>query len=198
MTVVHLVRHAPHGRVSTHLCGRMPGVSLDEAGRQAATALAERLAEGPVGAVLSSPVERARETAEIIARRLGQEVRIEPELVEIDFGAWTGRSFAELNDDPDWQAWNARRGSARPPSGESMAEAQVRIAGLLNRLGEGREGDHLVLVSHGDVIRAGLAAVLGLPLDHVLRVDIDPVSVSTVVLWPGGGRVASLNGRAAA
>lgn len=198
MTVVHLVRHAPHGRVNTHLCGRMPGVALDEAGRQAAAALAERLAETPVEAVLSSPVERARETAEILAGRLGHRVRVEPDLVEIDFGAWTGRGFAELDDDPDWRAWNARRGSARPPGGESMGEAQARIAGLLERLAGGREGDGLVLVSHGDVIRAGLAAILGLPLDHVLRFDIAPASVSTLVLWPGGGRVASLNGRAAA
>ncbi|RZK94807.1 MAG: histidine phosphatase family protein, partial [Methylobacterium sp.] len=184
MTRVYLVRHASHDCVHGVLCGRMPGVALGARGHAEAAALAGRLAGSGATEILSSPQRRALETAEPIAARLGRPIAVAPELNEIAFGDWTGRSFADLADDPLWRCWNEARATARTPGGESMAEAQGRILGLLERL-----SGTCVLVSHCDVIRAALVTVLGLSLDAYDRIAVDPGSLSLVELWPGGGRL---------
>ena len=191
MSTVTLVRHAAHDRVHAVLCGRMAGVTLGARGHSQAAALAKRLRGCGARAVLTSPLERARETAAPIAAALGLEPEVTPALNEIDFGIWTGRRFEELADDPLWQGWNAARGSGRAPGGEAMAAAQTRVAGLLDELAA--EGRDAVLVSHGDVIRAAVLRVLGLSLDAYARIEIAPASITTLDLWPGGGRVTGLN-----
>ncbi|WP_375408815.1 histidine phosphatase family protein [uncultured Methylobacterium sp.] len=188
MSRVHLVRHASHGRLHKVLCGRMPGVALSEEGRIEAAALAARLRHTGVTAVLSSPRERALETAAPIAEALGLGVTVAEELDEIDFGAWTGRSFTELEADPLWTTWNTERAASRPPGGEGMGEAGARALGLLARL----EGTS-VAVSHGDVIRAVVLGILHLSPDAYDRLEVGPASVTTLDLWTGGGRLAALN-----
>ncbi len=195
-TTVFLVRHAAHDRVDRVLCGRMPGVGLGGSGRAQAEALARRFAasEPAVEAVWTSPLDRARGTAEPIAARLGLPVRTSDALCEIDFGTWTGQPFDALRDDPHWRRWNERRGSgARPPGGESMAEAQARAISEVERARAGHPDGGVVLVSHGDVIKAVLAGVLGLPLDAHARFEISPASVSALAVWDGGGKVLSMN-----
>lgn len=190
---VFLLRHAAHARVSSTLCGRMPGVSLGEQGRQQARALAERLSGEAIEAVYSSPLERARETAGPIAQRLGLSPFVSEAVSEIDFGAWTGRDFAALEGGPDWIRWNAERGTARPPGGESMAEAQARALGGIEAMRAAHPGGSIAVVSHCDVIKAVLAGFLGLSLDGIGRFEILPASVSALALWPGGGKVLSMN-----
>ena len=192
MSRIHLVRHAAHDRVDTVLCGRMPGVRLGDSGRAQAAALADHLAESGATAVLSSPRERALETAAPIAERLGLPLTVAPELDEIEFGDWTGRSFADLGGDPRWTAWNTARATTRPPAGESMDEAGGRA---LEHLAQ-RPGTS-VAVSHCDVIRAVVLRVLGLSADAYDRLVVAPASVSTLDLWPGGGRLVGLNLRPA-
>ena len=193
MRQVFLVRHGSHDRLGRILCGRMPGVSLSETGRAEADALARRLTGTGTGTLLASPRERVAETAAPIAAALGLMVETEPDLDEIAFGGWTGRTFDALADDPLWTAWNTDRATARPPGGESMAEAQARILRVLERYVH--DGDPVILVSHGDVIRAALLTILGLGLDAYDRIVVDPASCSELALWPGGGRVVSLNER---
>lgn len=195
MRQVFLVRHGSHDRLGRILCGRMPGVSLSDTGRAEARALARRLAGGGAGLVLASPRERTVETASPIAAALGLTVETEPGLDEIDVGAWTGRTFDDLAAEPAWTLWNTARATARPPGGESMAEAQGRIGRVLESLAE--DGAPAILVSHADVIRAALLKVLGLGLDAYDRIVVDPASCSELALWPGGGRVVSLNERIA-
>ncbi len=192
-TTVFLVRHAAHDRVDRVLCGRMPGVGLGEAGRRQAEALAQHFAAGGVGAVWTSPLQRARETAEPIAARLGLAARTSDALCEIDFGAWTGRSFDELRDEPRWRRWNEERGSERPPGGESMAEVQARAMEEVERARAEHPDGQVVLVSHGDVIKAVLAGALGLSLDAHARFEISPGSVSALAVWDGGRKVLSMN-----
>jgi len=193
-TTVYLVRHTAHDRVDRVLCGRMPGVGLGEAGRRQAEALAGWFAgKAPVDAVWTSPVQRARETAEPIAGRLGLPVRPSDALCEIDFGAWTGQGFDALRDDPRWRRWNEARGSERPPGGESMAEAQARAMAGVERAREEHLDGAVVLVSHGDVIKAVLVGVLGLSLDAHARFEISPASVSALAVWDGGGKVLRMN-----
>ncbi|GJD93568.1 histidine phosphatase family protein [Methylobacterium iners] len=190
MSRVYLVRHASHDRVHSVLCGRMPGVELSEEGRQEARALARRLLGCGAEAVVSSPRERARETASLVAEELGLPFELAPDLDDIDFGDWTGRSFVDLAEDPLWATWNAARSTVRPPGGESMDEAGARALGLLREL-----AGTSVVVSHCDVIRAVLLQILGLPIDSYDRIAVDPASLSILDLWPGGGRVAGLNER---
>ncbi|CAO4185463.1 histidine phosphatase family protein [Methylorubrum aminovorans] len=194
------LRHGHHDRLGRILCGRMPGVSLSETGRAEARAVAEALARRFAGErglrLLSSPQPRTRETAAPLERALGLTAEIAPGLDEIAYGDWTGKPFAELDGDPAWTAWNTSRASARPPGGESMAEVQVRVGGLLDRLA-GEEGAPVILVSHGDPIRAALLGLLGLSLDAYDRIVAAPASCSELELWPGGGRVVSINERLA-
>jgi probable phosphoglycerate mutase len=187
-----LARHAAHDRVDRVLCGRMPGVHLGAAGRAQAARLAERVArEGrPVAALHTSPQPRAAETAEAIARRCGLAATPCAALDEIDFGpAWTGRDFASLAGDPAWRRWNAGRASAAPPAGgESMAAVQRRVMAWMAELpGRHPAGGVVVAVSHGDVIKAAVAGVLGLTLDAHWRFEVGPAALSAVALEPGGG-----------
>lgn len=171
----------------------MPGVALSADGVAQAEALAARFAGLAIAAVLSSPVQRARETAGPIARVLGREVTVEAGLDEIDFGAWTGRAFDALEEEPGWQAWNRFRSVAACPGGETMLGAQARAVAAMLRAGESFAGQEVVMVSHQDVLKAMLAHCLGLPLDHLARFRLDPASRSVVTLFADGVRVDGIN-----
>lgn len=192
MSRIILVRHASHDRVDRILCGRMAGVSLGDEGRREADALGQALRNCGARAVLTSPRARSVETAHPIARVLGLPVIEESGLDEIDFGDWTGRSFADLSDDPLWWAWNTQRDRTRPPGGEGMGQAQARAVAAL----AGRPEECLIAVSHGDVIRAVLLHVLGLSIAVYDRLVVDPASIACVDIWPGGGRVRGVNATA--
>ena len=195
MTVtILLVRHAAHVDLGRRLSGRAEGVPLTEAGRRQAAALGRRLADRGVVRVECSPLERTRDTAASIASACGLPPPIVADgLLEIDMGDWTGRSFGDFGDDPAWRAWNGRRGSTRIPGGEAMAEAQARIVAHMAQAAAGADDATVVMVSHSDMIRAAIAHVLGLSLDHLLRFDIDPASVTGVAVGDWGARLLWLN-----
>jgi broad specificity phosphatase PhoE len=195
MTTIHLVRHAVHPLVNRVLVGRTGGIQLGKEGREQAEALAQRLVGDEIGAVQSSPQQRALETAALIAAPLGLVVDIVPELDEVDFGQWAGCSFEQLNRDRRWAAWNSERGTARPPGGETMLELQKRILGHLDRLEAEKPKEKLVLVSHAEVIRAALLHFLGIALDSFARVEIAPASISTLLLNGSGAQVIGCNDR---
>lgn len=189
---VHLARHGSHAEVGHVLSGRSE-IGLSPRGRAEAAWLAERLERADLAAIHSSPRRRARETAEIVAERHGLAVEVSDALDEIDFGGWTGRSFAALADDPRWHAWNARRSGTTPPRGEAMADATARARAFVDGLD--REERAILCVSHCDVIRGLVAYYLGLDPDRLLQFDCDPASLTTLALYPGGGRVVALNER---
>jgi broad specificity phosphatase PhoE len=196
---LYLVRHAAHDRVHDTLCGRMPGVTLGEAGRRQAAQVAGRLAGEPVAAVWSSPLERARETAAPIAQKLNVPVQVSEALNEIDFGAWTGRRFDALNDDVTWRSWNRARSATRPPGGESFGAAQARVVAFLKELAARHPDAGVVVVTHGDLIRAALCAFLNCQsLDDFRLFEVAPASVTTLVMWGDGWKVMGLNEAAAA
>lgn len=180
------------GRV---LSGRRRDVALSAEGLEQAEIVADLLSVEPIAAVHSSPRERAYYTARQIADAHELKVEISESLDEIDFGDWTGRSFDELEGDPAWSEWNEARGTARPPGGESMAEAVARAAAALEVIAAEHPGASVVCVSHCDIIRGVIAHHLGLPLDHLLRLDVDPASVSRVALGSWGARIMTVNER---
>jgi probable phosphoglycerate mutase len=192
-TVFFLVRHAAHDRVGSVLCGHMGGVTLGPEGRDQAERLGRRFSGLSIASVQTSPLERARQTAKPIADGSRLEAEICEDIAEIDFGAWTGARFADLADDPLWTRWNTARSTCRPPAGESMAEAQTRIVGAMEKLRRSHHDQSVVLVSHCDVIKAALLHHLGLPIEAYDRFDIDPASISTLAVGDWGSRVIRLN-----
>ena len=171
----------------------MPGVHLSAAGRAQADALAAFFSALPdVAGILSSPLERCLETAAPIAATRGLGVlRIEA-LTELDCGDWTGLSFDDLAADRRWHAWNSNQSRAIVPGGESALAVRDRVMTLVeSRATEGREP--VVVVTHSDVIKVALLTLLGASLDFYDRLEIEPASITTVDLWPGGGKIVRSN-----
>lgn len=188
-TTFLLIRHAHYGKIGQLLSGRQPGHSLSTEGHAQAARLGAALAPEAIDGVVSSPLERTRETAAAIRH----DVAIEDALIELDYGDWTGREIANLAGDPAFAEWNDARGTAGIPGGETMRGAQARIVACLDRLAAEGAGRTIAVVSHADMIRAVVAHVIGLPLDHLLRFDVAPASVTRVVWGDWGARLMSLN-----
>lgn len=193
MTRLLLVRHGLTDAVGTTLAGRQPGWRLNADGRAQVRRLAEALARTPLQAVYTSPLERARETADAIAERRRLVPRPRLGLNEVDYGAWTGRTFVELTAIPEWEHFNRNRGMVRVPGGELLCEVQARIAGELEALAAAHRGKTIALVSHGDVIKSAIAHCLGMPLDLLMRVELHPASVSVIEASAWGGTVRAVN-----
>lgn len=192
-TTFHLVRHGVHDRVDRVLCGRMEGVGLSERGRRQVEDLSAIMDRDPVDALYSSPIQRCLETAHALSANLGVEVRAEPGLAEVDFGAWTGLTFDRLAGDPLWEAWNTRRSLARAPGGETMGEAQARAARAVEGVRTAFPESTVMLVTHADVIKALVCLWLGLGLDGLQRFEVAPASLTTAVVGDWGAKLVRLN-----
>lgn len=192
---IFLIRHAAHVELGKVLSGRRSDVALSSEGLDQAAIVADLLGTLTIAAVYSSPRERAWYTARDIADPHDLEVQVRNDLDEIDFGGWTGLRFSDLEGDEDWQRWNEKRGSARCPGGESMSEAVERARSALETIAADHDGETVVAVTHCDIIRGLLSYYLGMPLDNLLRFDVDPASISSLELGRWGARVRSINER---
>ncbi len=194
MAVFLLIRHGENDMVGKKLAGRLPDVHLNEKGKAQACKLAAELADLPIKAVYASPLERAIETAEPIASLHGLEVVTLPELLEIDFGQWEGKSLSRLKHGRLWKIVQGSPAEFRFPDGESFIEAQARVAAglkaLSNKYGQ---KDLVVCAAHSDVIRLAVAHFLGLPLDHFQRIRISPASVTVLYLNDGQAYFGPIN-----
>ena len=188
MATVLLVRH---GRTTANasglLAGRTAGVRLDEVGRAQAARTAERLSAVPLVGVVSSPLERCRQTARaILERQTGSPATpIEKAITECDYGEWQGRLLKDLATEPLWSVVQTQPSAAVFPGGESLGGMQARSVGAVRRLDAAFEAEHgagavWVAVSHGDIIKSILADALGMHLDLFQRINVGPASVSIV------------------
>jgi broad specificity phosphatase PhoE len=190
-----LIRHAAHVELGRTLSGRRRDVALSSEGLEQAEIVADLLAVEPLAAVYSSPRERAYYTARSIAEAHELKVGVLDALDEVDFGEWTGVDFNTLEGDPAWTDWNEARDTARPPGGESMAEAVARTAAALEAIAADHKGESVACITHCDIIRGAVAHYLGLPLANMLRFDIDPASVTRLALGNWGARILTVNER---
>lgn len=182
-----------HGRTRANadgvLAGWAAGTVLDEKGREQATALGLRLAGVPLAAVVSSPLERAVETADLMLTAAGTTPprHVDDRVAECRYGDWTGQSLKVLAKDPLWKAVQAHPSGVVFPGaeGEAMTDMAHRAVAAIRDWNE-RLGPDAVyaVVSHGDVIKACLADALGLHLDQFQRIMVDPCSVSIVTYSP--------------
>ena len=189
--MILLARHGHHAEIGKVLSGRSE-IPLSALGRAQASRLADRLAALPIARVCSSPRRRALETAAIVAERHGLPVEPAEDLDEIDFGVWAGQSFAALDDEPEWRAWNAARGSAATPSGETMRSATSRALRQIEALAT---SGTVLCVSHCDIIRGIVAHYLDVSMDRLLSFDIDPASCTTIEIADAQARIIAINER---
>ena len=180
-----------HGRTSANasgtLAGRLPGVRLDDVGTEQAARTAERLGVVPLAVVVTSPLERCRETARAIARAHPARPKVSSErgLTECDYGEWQGRPLRELAKEKLWATVQAQPSAATFPGGESLPAMQARAVDAVRRRDAAVEAEHgagavWVAVTHGDIVKSILADALGMHLDLFQRIQVDPASVSIV------------------
>ncbi|HEX7536498.1 MAG TPA: MSMEG_4193 family putative phosphomutase [Dermatophilaceae bacterium] len=184
-----------HGRTTSNangtLAGWTEGVGLDDVGRGQAADLAERLRGMPIVAVVSSPLQRCLETAQIVVGSLGDvTVSSDERLGECRYGAWTGGYLEELAKEPLWRTVQDHPSAARFPdgehfAGESIAQMQARALLAVREMDAAVSAEHgpgamWALVSHGDVIKSILADAAGAHLDHFQRIVVGPATLSVV------------------
>jgi probable phosphomutase (TIGR03848 family) len=210
VTLVLLVRHGLTAGTGSVLTGRMPGIGLDDRGRGQAAAVAARLADVPLDAIISSPLQRCRETAAAIAAARsaglgpatprsaglgpatppnGHQVAVteDDRFAEVAYGDWTGKPIKRLAKEPLWRVVQAHPSAVRfpGPDGESLPGVQERAVAAI-RDWNARLGPKAVYLvcSHGDVIKSIIADSLGLHLDMFQRIQVDPCSVSLIRYTP--------------
>jgi broad specificity phosphatase PhoE len=197
MIRILLIRHGSTDLLGRVLYGRMAGVHLNAEGASQANALATALKmRYHLREVISSPMDRAIETARPIAEAQELEVAIDPSFNEIDFGAWMGKPFPELHELELWKRYYQFRATTRPPGGESMMDVQSRawngVAQIIERH-QSPKDTTVAIVTHGDVVRALLLLVLGMSIDHIHRIEAAPGSVSELLVRRSELRVRTMN-----
>lgn len=187
-----LARHGIHAEVGHVLSGRSE-IALADEGRAQAERLAVWLRRVPLSSIHTSPRARTQQTAAPAAARAGLVPVVAPALDEIDFGAFTGRDFASLDADADWQRWNAERDTARCPGGETMAQAVERAWRYIHAIPA--DDAPALCVTHCDVIRGLVVRHFGMSFTRIYGFDCDPGSVTTLQVTDTDTRLVALNER---
>ena len=184
MSIVIFVRHGENDYIKNGvLAGRLPGIHLNEKGREQAKKVAEQLSHFPINAIYSSPLERTMETAEPIASLSKLKIVVREALLEIDYGEWQGQELNKLRDNRSWEIIQNSPSKFCFPGGESFIEAQHRIYNELNGLLKfHHKRDIIVVVSHSDVIKLAICYYLGIALDKFQRITISPASSTTLAI----------------
>jgi len=157
-------------------------VPLTTDGRLQAEAVAQALAGTAIAAVYTSPLERARMCAELVAKPHRLEPRVVPELSEMAFGAWEGLSRDELaaRFPRDAEAWRGTPARVTPPGGESLGAVAARVRSALDRLIAAHAGETAIVVTHAIVMRLIVLAALGLGPERLWSVDASPAGITEI------------------
>lgn len=181
MTTLLLVRHGLTAMTGPVLAGWTPGIHLNDRGREQAAALAERLREVPLAAIVASPLERCQETASAIVTGRDIAVTTDDRLGECKYGDWTGQELKKLAKDPLWKVVQAHPSAAAFPNGEALRDTQARAVDAIREHNAALGDDATwMAVSHGDVIKAVVADALGVHLDMFQRIQVDPCSLTVI------------------
>jgi ribonuclease H / adenosylcobalamin/alpha-ribazole phosphatase len=197
VTRLILVRHGETALTAQHRYSGRGDPPLSARGRLQAEATAQALVarSSDVAAVVSSPLSRCTRTARPIAAALGgAPVVVDDDLIECDFGAWEGRTFAEVRErwPVEMERWLASPAVA-PPGGESFRAVQKRARGAVARIREAYAGRTTVLVSHVTPIKLILSDALAAGDELMYRLYLEPAGLSIVDLWESGVAVRAVN-----
>lgn len=193
MTMLLLIRHALTGATGKRLSGSTPGIHLSDDGRSQAAGLAERLRSLRLAALYASPLERCVETAEVIAAATRLPIRPLPEVIEVGYGTWTGRSLAQLSRTSLWKRVQQSPSAIRFPGGETLIEVQRRSVAALDSLAARHPRGTVAVVSHADVIRLAIAHYAGVHIDLFQRLIVSPASVTAIGLGDRVPRIVRVN-----
>jgi probable phosphoglycerate mutase len=193
MTTLLLVRHGHTDAAGKRLTGRAPGVHLNELGRRQAERLVERLDGVRIDTIVSSPLERCRETAAPLAKARGRAVDVGRAWIEVGYGEWTGRSISQLRRTKLWRRVMFAPSNVRFPGGESLLEVQGRAVDATLDIAARHARGTVVVVSHADVIRLLVAHLAGMHVDHLQRLSIDTASITAVSISDGFPRLLTVN-----
>ncbi|KXO91143.1 phosphoglycerate kinase [Tsukamurella pseudospumae] len=183
-----LLRHGQTPASVGRLYSGRGNPSLTELGREQAHAAADLLRDTHIDAILSSPLDRARQTADAVNATRGLTVEVEDGLIETDFGAWEGLSFGEARErDPELHGRWLGDTSVAPPGGESFDEVHGRVTALLQRVTVEHPGRTVLLVSHVTPIKTILRIALDVGPQLLYRLHLDLASISIADLYPDGG-----------
>ncbi|HEY7348580.1 MAG TPA: histidine phosphatase family protein [Ktedonobacterales bacterium] len=176
-----LIRHGQATfNVEHRLPGQLPGIALTEEGKRQAQQTGEALAGLPISAIISSPLERARDTAALVARPRDIPIQLDADLADTNVGKWAGMNYNELSksDDAEWKLY-ARTMSAAPPGVESGLDVQARAVRAAERARRAPDlGEYVALVAHADVIKLIVAYYTGMPHQCIHSLSIDNASVT--------------------
>jgi probable phosphoglycerate mutase len=178
-----LIRHALTAHVGHKLSGWASGVHLSDEGKRQAARLVERLHDVQIDAIYSSPLDRALETAQPVAKDHKLRVRQREEIGEVKYGDLEGKSLRVLAKSKVWAKLQTWPSDIRFPGGESLRETQARAVAAIERLRADHPKQNVAVVSHGDWIRLSVAHYLGVHIDHYRRINIDPASVSAILFF---------------
>jgi probable phosphoglycerate mutase len=188
-----MIRHGSVDAIGKWLAGRSSGLHLNGQGALEAERVATRLQGMSIAAIYSSPLERTQDTAAMSAQALNLRVQSREEFNEIDFGQWTEKSFEQLQEISEWHEFNRSRSKVSIPEGETMPAVSTRVVRGLELLRGIHPNDCIAIFSHADVIRVAIAYYIGLPLDFITRIDVQPASVSVLKVEDSGGVLMLLN-----
>lgn len=192
---LHWIRHGITTASDNRCIGHL-NVPLSPEGRQSVERLADSWTGGLPEQVVSSDLDRAVSSAEVLAERWGVVHTQTDQLRELDFGAWTGQSWDAIEDeDPEGlQAWMTDWVETAPPDGEAFVDLTDRVVQWLDEMQTlHSEDDSIVVVSHGGAIRAVLCHAIGLPFDRAFRLQVDCAKVSTLTRGQMGWRLVCHN-----
>ena len=197
MPVLLLIRHGENDYSRTgKLAGRLPGINLNDRGRKQAEELGKAFANIPLAAIYSSPLERAMQTAEPIARVRGLTIIQTPGLLEAHVGEWQGKSVRRLALTKYWKIVQNAPSRAGHPGGESFIQTQTRIVAALDAIcSQHKDRDLVACVFHSDPIKLAVAHYIGLPLDHFQRLGCDTGSVTMLAVGASSAHLIWLNRR---
>ncbi|HKC97762.1 MAG TPA: histidine phosphatase family protein [Methylomirabilota bacterium] len=190
-----VVRHGETEWVRQRRFAGSRDIPLTEAGREQCAAVARALGSTAVAAVYASPLERARASAEVIAKPHGLAVRIVPAFSEMSFGSWEGltRDEVQARDPEAWGQWRSAPHSFAPAGGETVQQVAERVNAGLAALQEAHKEQTIVLVSHGVVARVIVLGALGLGLDRLWTLDAAPAGITEIEYEPGWATVHRMN-----
>lgn len=193
MTVLLLIRHGTNDWVHGRLAGRIPGVHLNEDGRRQAETLATRIADLPLEAIYTSPLDRTVETAQAIAGPRGMTLRLVEGLQEVDYGEWQGAELKELYKHELWPGVQFYPSGTRFPNGETLGESQMRMIATLDSLRARHPKGMFAVVSHADIIKLALAYYIGMHIDLFQRLEVSPCSLTALAFTSMGPRLLAYN-----
>ena len=195
MTTIFLVRHGQTTWNRARIFRGRAEVRLSELGRKEAECVARSLADAPIRQVYTSPLHRARETADIVAEPHGAEVIPDPAFIDIDFGGWT--EFWEFEVErrfpKEYELWRTAPHLVRFPRGESLDDVRRRAVARLYELAAARKDEQIALVSHRVVLKLLLCEARGLDNTHFNEMRVATGAICRVDSADGSLRVVEEN-----